>query len=136
VGVLFGAEKSGLPNTAITISNAIITLPVDRNFSSLNLSMAVGVLAHEWRAGDPAPSEFKPLEDRASLDELQGLYTHLEDELDRAGFFYPPEKTPLMMQNLINIFARGGLTQQEIRTLRGVIKALAIGRGKARIERD
>ncbi|WP_273147540.1 RNA methyltransferase [Oceanicaulis alexandrii] len=136
VGVLFGAEKSGLPNTAITISNAIITLPVDRNFSSLNLSMAVGVLAHEWRAGDPAPAEFKPLEDRASVAELQGLYAHLEDELDRAGFFYPPEKTPLMMQNLINIFARGGLTQQEVRTFRGVIKALAIGRGKARIERD
>jgi len=136
VGILFGAEKSGLPNWAITQSNAIITLPVDRNFSSLNLAMAVGVLAHEWRAGDPAPEEFQALEDRASQGELQGLYDHLADELDRAGFFYPPEKTPLMMQNLTNIFSRGGLTVQEVRTLRGAIKALTIGRGKARIFRD
>lgn len=136
VGVLFGAEKSGLPNAAIMVSNAIITLPVDRSFSSLNLAMAVGVFAHEWQAGEPAPAEFQPLEDRATAQELHSFYNHLEDELDRAGFFYPPEKTPVMMQNLINIFARGGLTQQEVRTLRGVIKALAIGRGKARIERE
>ncbi len=67
---------------------------------------------------------------------MTAFYAHLEQELDRAGFFYPPEKTPLMMQNLINAFARGGLTQQEVRTLRGVIKALAIGRGKARTERE
>jgi tRNA/rRNA methyltransferase len=94
------------------------------------------VIAHEWRAGDPVPAEFKPLEDRASQKELDGLYQHLHDELDRAGFFYPPEKTPLMMQNLVNIFARGGLTTQEVRTLRGAIKALTIGRGKARIQRS
>ena len=136
VGVLFGAEKSGLPNAAITLSNAIITLPVDRGFSSLNLAMAVGVFAHEWRAGEATPSDFKPLEERASQDELTAFYAHLEDELERAGFFYPPEKTPLMMQNLVNAFARGGLTLQEVRTLRGVIKALAIGRGKARVKRE
>lgn len=136
VGVLFGAEKSGLPNAAITLSNAIITLPVNRSFSSLNLAMAVGVFAHEWRAGEATPPDFKPVEARASQDEMTAFYAHLEDELERAGFFYPPEKTPLMMQNLINAFARGGLTQQEVRTLRGVIKALAIGRGKARVERE
>lgn len=136
VGVLFGAEKSGLPNAAITRSNAVLTLPVDPGFSSLNLAMAVGVIAHEWRAGDAAPEGFKPLEDRASQHDLEGLYGHLHDELDRAGFFFPPEKTPLMMQNLINIFARGGLTAQEVRTLRGAIKALTIGRGKARIQRE
>ena len=136
VGVLFGAEKSGLPNAAITLSNAIITLPVDRGFSSLNLAMAVGVFAHEWRAGEATPSDFKALEERASQDELTAFYAHLEDELEQAGFFYPPEKTPLMMQNLVNAFARGGLTLQEVRTLRGVIKALAIGRGKARVQRE
>jgi len=136
VGILFGAEKSGLPNAAITLSNAIITLPVNRDFSSLNLAMAVGVLAHEWCAGDPLPDDFMPLEGRASQADLQGMYRHLEGELDRAGFFYPPEKTPLMRQNLINIFARGGLTTQEVRTLRGAIKALTLGRGKARIVRE
>jgi tRNA/rRNA methyltransferase len=135
VGVLFGAEKSGLPNEAVMRANAILTLPVDPGFASLNLAMACGVIAHEWRAGDPAPAPFEALEDRASAAQMEGLYGHLQDELDRAGFFYPPEKTPLMMQNLINIFARGGLTEQEVRTLRGVIKALTIGRGKARVVR-
>jgi len=135
VGVLFGAEKSGLPNEAVTRATAILTLPVDPGFASLNLAMACGVIAHEWRAGDPVPAPFETLPDRASAAEMEGLYGHLQDELDRAGFFYPPEKTPLMMQNLINIFARGGLTEQEVRTLRGVIKALTIGRGKARVVR-
>ncbi|KAA5801744.1 RNA methyltransferase [Alkalicaulis satelles] len=136
VGVLFGAEKSGLPNAAVTRASAIVTLPVDPDFASLNLAMACGVMAHEWRAGDPAPDMFEPLADRAGAAEMEGLYAHLQDELERAGFFYPPEKTPLMMQNLINGFARGGLTSQEVRTLRGVIKALTLGRGKARIVRE
>lgn len=135
VGILFGAEKSGLDNADITRADAVLALPVDPDFSSLNLAMACGVIAHEWRAGDPPPEGFKPVEDRASQAELDGLYRHFHDELDRAGFFYPPEKTPLMMQNLINLFARASATKQEVRTMRGVIKALAIGRGKARVER-
>lgn len=136
VGILLGAEKSGLDNDQITLADAVLALPVDPEFSSLNLAMACGVIAHEWRAGDPPPDGFKPVEGRASQAELEGLYTHLHDELDRSGFFYPLEKTPLMMQNLINLFARASATVQEVRTMRGVIKALALGRGKARVERD
>jgi tRNA/rRNA methyltransferase len=135
VGILFGAEKSGLDNADITRADAVLALPVDPEFSSLNLAMACGVIAHEWRAGQGPPEGFKPVEDRATQAELDGLYQHFHDELDRAGFFYPPEKTPLMMQNLINLFARASATVQEVRTMRGVIKALAIGRGKARVER-
>ncbi|PWE17532.1 rRNA methyltransferase [Marinicauda salina] len=136
VGVLFGAEKSGLPNEAVNRANAILTLPVEPGFASLNLAQACGVVAYEWRAGDPAPDAFAPLEDRAGQEELERLYVHFEDELERAGFFYPPEKTPLMKRNLRNIFARGGLTEQEVRTLRGAIKALAVGRGKYRVDRE
>ena len=135
VAIAFGAEKSGLDNAQIARADAILALPVDPHFSSLNLAMAAGVIAHEWRAGDPAPDGFRPLDARASQGELDGLYAHLQDELERAGFFYPPEKTPLMMQTLINLFSRASATEQEVRTMRGVIKALAIGRGKARVER-
>ena len=135
VAIAFGAEKSGLDNAQIARADAILALPVDPHFSSLNLAMAAGVIAHEWRAGDPAPDGFRPLDARASQGELDGLYAHLQDELERAGFFYPPEKTPLMMQTLINLFSRAAATEQEVRTMRGVIKALAIGRGKARVER-
>lgn len=135
VGVMFGGERAGLPNEAVTRSNAILTLPVEPGFASLNLAMAVGIIAHEWRAGDPPPEAFRPLEDRASQDELDAMYRHFEEELDRAGFFYPPEKTPLMIQNLRNIFSRGGLTAQEVRTFRGAVKALTVGRGKHRVVR-
>lgn len=135
IGVLFGAEKSGHSNEEIQIARAVISLPVDPDFTSLNLAMACGVLAHEWRAGEGVPTGWKPMEDPASQGEMDGFYGHLQDELDCAGFFYPPEKTPLMMQNLINVFARARLTTQEVRTLRGVVKALAIGRGKARVSR-
>lgn len=135
VGVLFGAEKSGHSNAEITRARAVISLPVDPDFTSLNLAMACGVLAHEWRAGEGVPKGWEPIDDPATQADRDGLYAHLHDELERAGFFYPPEKTPLMMQNFINIFARTPLTAQEVRTLRGAIKALSLGRGKARIER-
>lgn len=136
VGIVFGAEKSGLDNAQISIADAILALPVDPDFSSLNLAMACGVIAHEWRAGDPPPKAFRPVEGRATQAELDGLYRHLEDELNRSGFLYPPEKTPLMMQSLVNLFARASATEQEVRTMRGVIKALSLGRGKARVSRD
>ena len=67
---------------------------------------------------------------------MERLFEHFEAELDRAGFFYPPEKTPLMTNNLRAALSRAKFTEQEVRTLRGAIKALALGRGKARIVRD
>lgn len=136
VGVLFGAEKSGLPNEAVTLADAIITLPVDRSFSSLNLAQTVAVMAHEWAADEAAPDVFEPVSEAASREDLERMFEHFEDELERAGFFFPPEKTPLMKQNLRAAFIRGRWTAQEVRTFRGAVKALAIGRGKARIARE
>tara|TARA_R110002072_G_scaffold36969_1_gene108536 strand:- start:296 stop:1033 length:738 start_codon:yes stop_codon:yes gene_type:complete len=136
VGILFGGEKAGLPNEAVAGADAIITLPVEPDFSSLNLAQTVGVLAYEWRAGDPAPDDFQPLGAPASKADMERLFEHFESELDRAGFFHPPEKTPLMINNLRAALTKARFTEQEARTFRGAIKALAIGRGKARIVRD
>lgn len=136
VGVMFGGEKSGLPNEAVTMADAIITLPVDRSFSSLNLAQAVAVIAYEWKAEEAAPPEFEPVSGVASREDLERMFEHFEYELERAGFFYPPAKTPLMIQNLRNAFIRGRWTEQEVRTFRGAVKALALGRGKARVVRD
>ena len=61
---------------------------------------------------------------------MQGLYGHLEDELETAGFFHPPEKKPSMVRNLRAVFARSSLNEQEVRTLRGVVTALSRGRGQ------
>ncbi len=138
VGILFGAEKSGLPNEAVTLADAILTYPVNPAFSSLNLAQAVCVMAQAWgeiAMGQPDPVEGEAMESAASREELIGMMEHFEAELERAGFFFPPEKTSVMIQNLRNTFTRSGWSAQEVRTFRGAIKALAIGRGKARVER-
>lgn len=136
VAVMFGGEKSGLPNEAVNLADAIITLPVDRSFSSLNLAQAVAVIAYEWTAGEGAPAEFEPVSDVAKREDLERMFEHFETELERAGFFHPPSKTPLMVQNLRNAFIRGRWTEQEVRTFRGAVKALTLGRGKARVVRE
>lgn len=136
VAVMFGGEKSGLPNEAVNMADVIITLPVDRSFSSLNLAQAVAVIAYEWTAGEGAPAEFEPVSDVAKREDLERMFEHFETELERAGFFHPPSKTPLMVQNLRNAFIRGRWTEQEVRTFRGAVKALTLGRGKARIVRE
>lgn len=136
-GVMFGAEKSGLSNEAVTLADAILTYPVDLRFPSLNLAQAVGVFAHAWGVASnrDRPNGFDTERAPASRDALLGMMLHFEDELERAGFFFPPEKKDVMVQNLRNAFTRARWTDQEVRTFRGAIKALAIGRGKARIDR-
>jgi tRNA/rRNA methyltransferase len=132
VAILYGAEQSGLPNEAVVASDVIITLPVDRSFSSLNLAQAVSVTAYEWNAMEDAPENFEVIEDIAPREDLIRMFEHLEDELHTAGYFHPENKTSVMIQNLRNGFIRGRWTIQEVRTFRGAIKALAKGRGKAR----
>lgn len=136
--VLFGAERSGLPNEAVALSDAILSFPVAPNFASLNLAQAVALAAHafaEAGASGPPPA-FEGVGAPASREELVGMMEHFEDELDRAGFFFPAEKKAPMAQNLRNAFTRAGWTSQEVSTFRGAIKALAIGRGKARVKRE
>jgi tRNA/rRNA methyltransferase len=72
----------------------------------------------------------------ASREDLIGMFEHFEAELERAGYFYPPEKTPVMINNLRNALIRAQWTEQEVRTFRGAIKALTLGRGKARVKRE
>jgi len=141
-GIMFGGESSGLDNESVALSDAILTYPVAPGFTSLNLSMAVGVFCHAWGAGAhkrghrQLAGQNTGVNAPASRDDLLRMYAHFEDELERAGYFFPPEKTPVMRQNLRAAFARGDWTTQEVRTFRGAIKALAIGRGKARISRE
>lgn len=140
--VLFGSEASGLSNDEIVGCDAIVTYPVEPGFSSLNLAQAVAVFAFAWRsASDDAPPErfARPRpEPVATKAELLGLGEHLERELDTAGFFHPPHKRDAIARNLRATFARGELTAQEVRTLRGAIHALVNGprRNSARVARE
>ena len=68
----------------------------------------------------------------ASREDLTGFFEHLERELDAGGFFSSPEKRPSVVQNLRSMFVRMGATEQEIRTLRGIVKALVHPKPPAR----
>jgi tRNA/rRNA methyltransferase len=131
-GLLFGGERAGLETMDIALCHAILTVPVDQRFRSLNLGQAVIVAAYAWfTAEGAAPSaafdDPAPLADGAMM---LGLYEHLEGELETAGFFFPPEKKPSMVRNLRVALGRSRFSEQEARTFRGVITALTKGRGR------
>ena len=130
-GILFGGERAGLSNDDAVLAHALVRVPVNPAFASLNLAQAVLLMGYEWfRAGDTTPGTVLDLgvTRPASASELHGLFDHLESELDAAGFLYPPEKRPAMVRNLRTMLLRAGLTEQDVRTLRGVVTALARGR--------
>ena len=131
-GLLFGGERAGLATEEISLAHAIVTIPIDPRFASLNLAQAVAVNAYEWRATllDAPPPSFKPGEPPASQGEMVALYEHLERELDDAGFLFPPENRPSMIRNLRVMLGRARLNPQEVRTFHGVITALSRGRGR------
>lgn len=131
--VVFGPEAAGLESDEVARADVLLTLPVNPAFASLNLANAVAVFAFafaEARQAHDLPSWFRDAESPpASHEELEALFQHLEEELEHGRFFHPPDKAPLMRRNLRTLFLRARLTDQEARTLRGVIKALVIGRG-------
>jgi tRNA/rRNA methyltransferase len=131
--VMFGPEAAGMESDEIARADAILTLPVNPGFASLNLANAVTVFAYaiaEARQETDAPTWFRETTDEpATQEELEKLFQHLEEELEHGRFFHPPDKAPLVKRNLRAMFLRAKLTGQEARTFRGVIKALVIGRG-------
>jgi tRNA/rRNA methyltransferase len=126
-GILFGRERSGLDNDDVALAEALMIVPANPAHSSINLAQAVLLLAYEWfQAGAPETlgEVTRKGASPATAEELQHLFDHLEGELDACGFLQPPEKRPRMVRNIRNIFSRAGLTDQEVRTLRGIISGL------------
>jgi len=135
VGILFGPEKAGLTNADVVLADKILTYPVNPAFQSLNLAQAVNVFAFIWAQSGSVnvPDIFDDVRsDVAPREDLTRMFDHLEDELDKAGFFFPAAKKHLMQQNIRAPLTRAQMSEQEVRTFRGIIKALAKGRGKAR----
>lgn len=136
VALVFGRERNGLENDEVGLADAILTLPVNPAFASLNLAQAVVIVGYEWfrlkSAGTlpfAAPDKSPP----APKEQLLGFFGDLERELERIEYFRPHEKRGTMTVNMRNIFTRMQPTQQDIRTLHGVIMALVEGRkGPAR----
>jgi tRNA/rRNA methyltransferase len=135
VAFMFGRERNGLENDEIGLADAILTLPINPAFASLNLSHAVAVVAYEWlkASGGQLPFSMPEKSSLAPKEQLLAFFADLERELDRVEFFRPPEKHATMTLNLRNIITRMRPTQQDIHTLHGIILALAEGRkGPAR----
>jgi len=129
-GILFGPERVGLHNDDLALADTLVTVPTNPAFSSINLAQSVLLLGYEWwlAGGAEAPAVIRrkgwgavP----ATQADLLAFYQHLEDELEKAGFLRVAEKRPRMIRNIRNIFNRSNLTDQEVRTLRGIIVALA-----------
>jgi tRNA/rRNA methyltransferase len=130
-GLLFGNERAGLENEDVSLADAVITIPT-AEFASLNLGQAVLLCCYEWfRLEDDTPSsriEFSPLHRRPTREELFQLFDHLEGELTRTGFLYPPDKREHMQRAIRATIHRAQLTYQEVQTMRGMIVALAKGK--------
>ncbi len=135
-GILFGPEKAGLTNADVVLADAILTYPINPAFQSLNLAQAVNIFAYIWKSAESeAPPEYfqDEISAAAPREDLVRMLDHLEEALMGAGYFFPEAKTALMQQNIRAPFVRAKMTKQEVQTMRGMIKALAKGRGKARV---
>ncbi|WP_114228939.1 MULTISPECIES: RNA methyltransferase [Sphingomonas] len=124
--ILFGPERSGLETEDVALADAIVTIPINPKFGSINLAQAVILLAYEWSRGEalaqPTIREREPVAPHAELD---GFLEQLEQSLDRAGYFKPPERIQVTRNNLRTIFTKARWSTREIRAIRGVIRILA-----------
>jgi len=127
VAVIFGPERAGLENDDIAQANAIISVPVNPEFASLNLGQCVLLTAYEWRRQttqivhetvDMAKTEW------ASGLEVEKLAQHYEERLQEAGFFFPEAKAEGMKINLRNLWSRMRLTRADVQMLHGVMRQM------------
>jgi tRNA/rRNA methyltransferase len=123
--ILFGPERSGLETEDVALARAIVTVPINPEFGSLNLAQAVILLAYEWSKHSAlAQPTVKELESPAPHGELEGLIGQLNDELEAKGYFHPPSRTQATKNTLRTIFTKTGWSSREIKAVRGIIRAL------------
>ena len=127
VGIIFGPERAGLENTEVVRSNALITVPVNPNFSSINLAQTVLLLSYEWfLAADIYEENFSNTRKTsvASILEIEKLSEQYENELEKIGFFFPKEKATSMKSTLRNIWSKLPLTVSDVRAFHGILRHL------------
>ena len=145
-GILFGRERNGLETDEVANADVTVMIPVNSRFASLNLAQSVLILGYEWMRASGAATLGRATTYEtpvtpglniggsrpATKEELLGLFVQLENELNRLGFFNPPHKRQTIMRNLRSMLTRMQATEQEVRTLRGVVATLAEGKGRGR----
>ena len=127
--ILFGPERSGLETADVALARAILTVPIDPDFGSLNLAQAVILCAYEWSKGtglsQPTLEELLP---PAPQEELEGLIGHFEKLLEPNGYFLPEARREATLRTLRTVLTKPGWNHLEVRTLRGVLSTLQRGR--------
>ena len=123
--ILFGPERSGLETEEVALANAIVTVPINPEFASLNLAQAVILLAYEWsKRSALAQPPAKDLEEPAPHGELEGLIGQLDEQLVAKGYFHPPSRTQATRNTIRTIFTKTGWSSREVKAVRGIIRAL------------
>jgi tRNA/rRNA methyltransferase len=150
LAILFGRERFGLTNDEVSLADMIITAPVNPAYASLNIAQAVLLVSYEWYKHEATslgqqtpelealkgPGLQMPGTRPSTKDELYGFYGHIERELDASGFFKTDKLKPNMIRNLRNFFARANPSEQEVRTLRGIVTSLTRRRERETKESD
>lgn len=123
--ILFGPERSGLETADVALARAILTVPINPEFGSLNLAQAVILVAYEWSKGEglvqPTDEELLPPAPQA---ELEGLIAHFTRLLTPKGYFLPLSRAEATQTTLRTMLTKPGWNHLEVRTLRGVLSAL------------
>ena len=123
--ILFGPERSGLETEDVALARAIVTVPINPDFGSLNLAQAVILVAYEWsKSRDLAIPTREEALPPAPQEELNGLIAHLEQLLEPRGYFLPPDRAQVTRRTLRTVLTKPGWNHLELRTLRGVLSAL------------
>ncbi|MGH1417651.1 MAG: RNA methyltransferase [Hyphomicrobiaceae bacterium] len=146
-GMMFGRESSGLESDEVAVADALVMIPVNSRFASLNLAQAVLILGYAWMLERPVEDQNlgrvttyeKPVspglqlkhDNPATKAELLGFFEHLEGALDDQGFFRPSHRRAVLVRNLRAMFTRMGATDQEVRTLRGIVATLLRAKRKS-----
>jgi len=129
--ILFGPERSGLETEDVALARAILTVPINPDFGSLNLAQAVILCAYEW--SKHSTLAVPTLEDElppAPQEDLEGLIGHFEELLEAKGYFFPESRAEATRLTLRNVLTKPGWNHLEVRTLRGVLSSLSRNRRK------
>ena len=125
--IVFGPERSGLDTGDVALARAIITVPVNPEFGSLNLAQAVILCAYEWSRHSAGLTTQPPAEDLlppAPQAELEGMIAQAEAMLAARDYFFPEGRAEATRLTLRNMLTKPGWNHLEVRTLRGVLTAL------------
>ncbi len=132
--ILFGAERSGLESDDVAVAHAILTVPVNPAFKSLNLAQAVILIAYEWFASaGETPEVIDNYEGPASHASLEGLIQQIDAALEAANYYSVLSRVKVFKRTVRNLFTRPAYSEGEVRTLRGIVHSLSEGRRGKRV---